>query len=379
MTFYQQRGRIPAKHFTVLPREEGGRYYEELYNSEGFDGPASLLYHIHQPTRVLGVDPAGSMPVEPWQQDVVRNHIIDPVLLKSGGDPFDARVPITFNKDLVYSVATPDTGGHRFLRNGGKDELHFVVEGSGTFKTTMGDIDYEPMDFVYIPRGTTWKLEPELEGQCMIVMEASSPIAPPSWYRNNKGQFLSKAIYSERDIRVPDLPDPTDETGEFEVAVKVGEILSTYRYEHHPFDVVGWDGALYPYALNMRDVEPLSGRVNLDPNMDAVFACEGVLIAAITPARLPDHPNAIPNIPDHNTDCDEIFYRLASDDESMHGMGKLTVHTRAGGHGAKPGHEWPEPGLRRELWGVILDCVAPLDLTEDAMPADDPDYPRAWL
>ena len=34
-----------------------------------------------------------------------------------------------------------------------------------------------------------------------------------------------------------------------------------YVYAEHPFDVVGWDGCLYPYTFNISDFEPLTGRV----------------------------------------------------------------------------------------------------------------------
>ncbi len=379
MTYYQRRGAIPAKRFTILPRPEGGHYCEELYNSSGFNGPASLLYRLYRPTRVVRVEPVTRMPIEPWEEGVVRNHIVDPTLLKASGDVLDARVPIAFNRDLAYSIATPDTAGERFLRNGGKDELYAVVEGTGTIQSLFGEFSYGPLDFVYIPRGTTWRLVPDSNAQRLIVIETSTPIGPPAKYRNTVGQFLSQAIYSERDLRVPELPEPTDERGEFAVAVKVDDVITNYVYETHPFDVVGWDGALYPYALNMRDVEPFSGRVNLNPDIDGVFECRGVLVSAHTPARLPDHPNAYPNIPDHNTDCDEIFYRIASESGAIAGLGKITVHTRAGGHGAKPGYERPEAGLRSDLWGVIIDLVEPVRLTTNAIGADDPNYPGAWL
>jgi len=376
--YYVQRGTIPPKHFTVLPRP-GGRYFEELYNSVGFNGPASNLYRLHQPTRVAGVEPISRSIVEPWDEGVIRNHMVDPRQLKASGDVLDARVPIAFNNDLVYSTVTPDTASDRFVRNGGKDELYVVAEGTGVVQTIFGDIEYGPLDFVYIPRGTTWRLIPGPTPQRMALLETSTQIGPLAKYRNTVGQFLSQAVYAERDFRVPELNEPVDERGVFEVAVKVGDVVTKYVYETNPLDVVGWDGALYPYALNMRDVEPFSGRVNLNPDIDGVFESRGVLVAAITPARFPDHPNAIPNIPDHNTDCDEIFYRIASDGAQFPGLGTVTIHTRAGGHGAKPGLDRPEPGLRSELWGVILDCVEPVQLTTDAIAGDDPHYARAWL
>ncbi len=379
MTYYQERGTIPAKHFTVLPKPNGGRYYEELHNSLGFNGPLSLLYRINQPSRVLRVEPLTTLPLEPWNEGVVRNHIIDPALLKASGDILDSRVPVAFNADLSYSVASPDRSSDRFYRNAERDELLFIVQGTGTFESTFGVLHYGPMDFICVPRGATWRILPNAEPQRMILLETRGQIQPPARYRNNVGQFMSRATYSERDIRVPELGDPTDEKGEFEIAVKVNEIVTTYVLDSHPLDVVGWAGALYPYALNMRDVEPFSGRVSLDPDMDAVFECEGALVSAITPARFPDHPDAIPNIPDHNTDCDEILYRVASEGAQVHGLEKLTVHTRAAGHGAKPGHDRAEPGLMNELWAVLIDIINPLQLTTNAIPADDPAYPSAWL
>lgn len=273
----------------------------------------------------------------------------------------------------------PDTASDRFLRNGSKDELYVVAEGTGVVQTIFGDLEYGPLDFVYIPRGTTWRLLPGPTAQRMVLLETTRQIGPPAKYRNSVGQFLSQALYAERDFRVPELNDPVDERGVFDVAVKFGDVVTKYSYETSPLDVVGWDGALYPYAINMRDIEPFSGRVNLNPDIDAVFESRGVVVAAITPARLPDHPNAYPNIPDHNTDCDEIFYRIASEGAPMAGLGNITIHTRAGGHGAKPGFERPQPGMRSELWGVILDCAEPVNLTTDAIAGDDPDFARAWL
>ena len=152
MTYYVRRGTIPAKHFTVLPRP-GGRYFEELYNSVGFNGPSSNLYRLHQPTRVTGVEPISRGVIEPWDEGVIRNHLVDPSELKASGDVLDARVPIAFNNDLVYSIVTPDTASNRFLRNGGKDELYVVAEGTGLIQTIFGDLEYGPLDFVYIPRG----------------------------------------------------------------------------------------------------------------------------------------------------------------------------------------------------------------------------------
>ena len=46
------------------------------------------------------------------------------------------------------------------------------------------------------------------------------------------------------------------ERGEFELVVRVRGGLQRYRLDYHPFDVVGWDGYVYPYTFNVHDFEP---------------------------------------------------------------------------------------------------------------------------
>jgi homogentisate 1,2-dioxygenase len=243
-----------------------------------------------------------------------------------------------------------------------------------------GDLDYGPLDFLYVPRGTTWRLRPGPSVHNLVVLETSTPCGPPTRYRNGAGQFLARSLYSERDIRTPVLRDARDDAGEFTVVVKAGTMVTDYIMANHPFDVVGWDGALYPYVLNMRDIEPLSGRVHLMPDMHQVFGCDGAVICAITPSRMPDHPDSYPAQADHSADCDEIFYRFATDDGSnVPGLGTITMHTRAVAHGPKPGFEHRRLPERGTLFGLIIDVSRPVSLTAAAMEADDPDYVRAWL
>src|SRR2546427_340812 len=117
-----------------------------------------------------------------------------------------------------------------------------------------------------IPHNTTYQLlgHPG-EEQRMVVIEAAGPIVPPRRYLNEYGQFLESSPYCERDLRPPDELDTHAERGEFEVRVKTGTRITSYVYDEHPFDIVGWDGSLYPYALNIEDFEPITGRVHQPP------------------------------------------------------------------------------------------------------------------
>jgi homogentisate 1,2-dioxygenase len=243
----------------------------------------------------------------------------------------------------------------------------------------FGDLHYSPLDMVVIPRGTTWRLRPDGVPHTLMVLETRGPLTPPVRARNAAGQFLARSMYSERDLRTPVLGPLRDEAGEHEIAVKTGATVSTYVMPHHPFDVVGWDGALYPYAVNMADFEPLSGRVHLMPDMHQVFGAEGAIVCAITPSRTPDHPDIYPAQSDHSADCDEIFYRFATDGPAVPGVGTITLHTRAVAHGPKPGFEERQLLERTHLYGVIMDVLRPVHLTQAGQDADDDGYVRAWL
>ena len=379
MPFYRTQGRIPAKHFTVLRRDNGEQYYEELFTSGGFSGPSALLYRLRNPTRVERVSTFPHDTLEKWDDGTTRNHRIDLDLVKGTGEEYEARSTLFFNEDLIYSISKPTESGEQFYRNGYHDELLLFSKGSGIFESMFGEIAYRPFDFLYIPRGTTWRLRPDSGEHAIVVMESRVAIAPPARNRNAAGQFLANSMYSERDIRGPILVDPVDQMGNFEVVVRSDDRLSLYGIDSHPFDVVGWDGALYPYALNMMDLEPISGRVNLTPNAHQVFECDGAAICAIVPARLPDHPNAYPSVVDHNADCDEIFYRIASTEEPIPGVGTITLHTRAAQHGAKPGMALPSPGLESHLIGLIIDATRPMNLNISAKDADEEGYVQAWM
>ena len=53
MPVYHSLGEIPHKRHTQFKRPDGSLYKEHLMGNLGFSGIASLLYHVHEPTRML--------------------------------------------------------------------------------------------------------------------------------------------------------------------------------------------------------------------------------------------------------------------------------------------------------------------------------------
>jgi homogentisate 1,2-dioxygenase len=50
-----------------------------------------------------------------------------------------------------------------------------------------------------------------------------------------------------------------------------------YQVPNHPFDVVGWDGCLYPYTFSISDFEPISSRSRvLSTNRHRLIRCSRV-------------------------------------------------------------------------------------------------------
>jgi homogentisate 1,2-dioxygenase len=271
-----------------------------------------------------------------------------------------------------------------FYRNGEADELLYVHEGMGLLDTVFGPLRYHPGDYLVLPIGTTWRLVPdEGSAQRMLFLECPSEIEAPKRYRNDYGQLLEHSPYSQRDIRLPEEVPPRDETGEFRVHVKMRNRLTAYHYRHHPFDVVGWDGYLWPYAFNIGDFQPITGRVHQPPPVHQTFAARNFVVCSFVPRKFDYHPLAIPAPYNHsNINSDEVIYYVAGNFMSRRGVSiaSFTLHPAGIPHGPHPGTVEASIGKEAtEELAVMVDTFRPLWLTKQAAALENPDYPFTWL
>src|SRR5436309_14878455 len=88
----------------------------------------------------------------------------------------------------------------------------------------------------------------------------------PQRYLNKEGQIKMGSPYSERDLHGPTEVNTTDKEGDTEILVKDGPRLTVVTMAHNPFDVVGWDGYVYPFTFNAQDFEPITGTVHQPPD-----------------------------------------------------------------------------------------------------------------
>ena len=115
-----------------------------------------------------------------------------------------------------------------------------------------------------------------------------------------------------------------------------------YTYATHPFDVVGWDGCLYPYAFNVADFEPITGRIHQPPPAHQVFEGDNFVICNFVPRKVDYHPLSIPVPYYHsNVDSDEVMFYCGGDYEARKGsgigQGSISLHPGGHAHGPQPG------------------------------------------
>ena len=383
MTYYYTLGTIPHKRHTQFRQPDGSLYHEELMGIHGFSGAQSLLYHLRPPTQIQTVvsEPLPALSYEDF--DALRPRHLKTADISPGGDAIAARIPLLANADVCLSVARPTEPMTYWYRFAHGDEVIFIHEGSGVLESQYGRLHYRSGDYVVIPTGVMWRMLPDpTVDQRMLIIEANGHIEPPARYLNRYGQFLEHAPYNERDIRPPDELITHDVSGEFEVKVKARGYITRYVYTHHPLDVVGWDGHLYPFAFNIEDFEPITGRIHQPPPVHQTFEAPGFVVCSFVPRLFDYHPLAIPAPYNHsNVDSDEVLYYAEGNFMSRKGIDRssLTIHPNGIPHGPHPGtYEGSIGKERTEELAVMIDTFRPLRLTKQAVALEDKHYPYSW-
>jgi homogentisate 1,2-dioxygenase len=383
MTYYYKLGSIPHKRHTQFRQPNGSLYHEELMGIHGFSGVQSLLYHMHPPTQIQKILLERTVDIPYEEQGSLRHRHLRTANVPAGDDAIAARIPLMANADVCISIARPTLPMPYWYRFAHGDEVIFIHDGSGVLESQYGKLHYRPGDYLVIPTGVLWRILPD-EGieQRMLVIEAYGHIEPPARYINRYGQFLESSPYNERDIRPPEALITYDETGEFEVRVKARDRITSYLYHHHPLDVVGWDGHLWPFAFNIEDFEPITGRIHQPPPVHQTFDGPGFVLCSFVPRLFDYHPLAIPAPYNHsNVDSDEFIYYVQGNFMSRKGIerGSITLHPSGIPHGPHPGmYEGSIGKERTEELAVMIDTFRPLRIAQHALALEDKDYSYSW-
>jgi homogentisate 1,2-dioxygenase len=383
MPFYMRLGDIPHKRHTQFRKPDGSLFSEQVMSAKGFSGLEAIMYHNYPPTALLEVEDLGPTLVELEQDGGLRHRHFRTANVEPGGDVLTGRRYMLANNDLALAICRPVEEQHYYYRNGQGDELIFVHEGEGQLETTFGVLPYRRGDYLYLPIGCTYRLVTASGPTRLLILETTGEITTPRRYRNEHGQLLEHAPYCERDIRPPVDLLARDERGAFEVRVRARGRLTRHVLDHHPLDVVGWDGYLYPYAFNIEDFEPITGRVHQPPPVHQTFQGTNFVVCSFVPRLFDYHPHGIPAPYNHsNVESDEVLYYVEGNFMSRRGIeeASITLHPSGMPHGPHPGTVEASIGKEKtDELAVMVDTFRPLKTTREALQYEDPAYTYSWI
>lgn len=381
--YYRQMGRIPHKRHTMFKRKDGSLFREQVMGTKGFSGTQSILYHHYMPTEVAKSELIGKYLPDFEDQESLKHRHLMTNNIKKKGDALKAREYLLGNDDLLIGTVNITEPMKSYYRNGDGDEMLYIHYGTGKIETMFGTITYRPGDYVIIPIGTIYRLLPnEGEKTKGLFVEAFSQITTPRRYRNEHGQLLEHSPFCERDIRGPEELKTYNEKGEFEVITKTRGYLHSHILNHHPLDVEGWDGYLYPWVFNIEDFEPITGRVHQPPPVHQTFEGHNFVVCSFVPRLFDYHPEAIPAPYYHsNVNSDELLYYVEGNFMSRKGISKesITLHPSGIPHGPHPGTTESSIGKKETLeLAVMIDTFKPLKIIKQAKAIEDEQYMYTW-
>ncbi len=346
--------------------------YEREMSKEGFFGPAAFLYHPRPPTgwssfegplrpRAFDLNRLNQPQVSPWKA---------PVVLHNGA------TEMRFWK--------PGPGLTELARNADGDQLLFIHAGEGDLFCDFGRIGYGAGDYLYLPRGTLWRLAPASATAVLGIQATNSHFTLP-----DKGLLGPHAIFDPALLDTPVMDEAFRDhqamAGSFPVRIKRRGAVSTATYDYNPLDAVGWHGELAPVRLNVRDIRPVvSARYHLPPSVHTTFLSDRFVVCTFAPRPFETDPGAI-KIPffHNNDDFDEVLFYHAGDFFSRDHIesGMMTFHPSGFTHGPHPKalkNMLVQPKPATDEYAVMIDTRDLLEVGDGASSVENPAYVDSW-
>jgi homogentisate 1,2-dioxygenase len=346
--------------------------YEREVSKEGFFGPAAFFHHRHPPTgwsRFEG-------PLRPRAFDLAA-------LNETQASPWEApRVLGNAALDLrFWKLADPMPA---LARDADGDLLLFVHEGRGDLFCDYGHLFFAPGDYIYLPRGTMWRLAPSEPAALLAIEAIGEHFTLP-----DRGLLGPHALFDPAMLDVPQMDEAfrAHQAAAGEVAVKIKKrgAVSTATFPYNPLDAVGWHGDLAPARLNVSAIRPVaSHRYHLPPSVHTTFATARFVVCTFTPRPFETDPGAL-KVPffHNNDDYDEILFYHAGDFFSRDNIdaGMLTLHPSGFTHGPHPKalkNMLVQSKPATDEYAVMIDTRDPVDVSDDIQGVENTAYVDSW-
>lgn len=398
MALITKRGTIPKTPHTECYIIPGVLALEEIHGSYGFSGPWSRKLHVRNyPTQQMREPQVAEFSFVPKFPDpsklAFQPHMIHTQEIPYSGDALSGRVYISGGHSTFMSIIKTSKSYPKdvFFRNSESHEIFYIQDGEGVFETEYGDLPYKKEDYVIVPKATTYRIEVKSQSWILLI-ESKYPIEWPPHYMNHGGQAHMTAPIVETEIGLPDLKPYKDEKGEFVVYIKApGGVVTKSFLGHHPFDIAGWEGALYPFTFPIKNHHGIAREIHTAPPAHNTFQSgnvphAGFSICSFVPQMDGWHPKEVCAPYAHmNVDSDEFMFFCNGSYGARKGIvrdGSVTLHQ--GGiphspHGKAAEKSLANRGKIAERLAVMLDTYfEPLRITEDALAFCDSEYATSW-
>ncbi|MBS0410659.1 MAG: homogentisate 1,2-dioxygenase [Proteobacteria bacterium] len=346
--------------------------YEREVSKEGFFGPAAFFHHRRPPTSWSSFEG----PLRPRAFDLAALNQADASPWAAPRVLGNAAVDIRF-----WKLAGPMPA---LARDADGDLLLFVHQGRGDLFCDYGRIGFEAGDYLYLPRGTMWRLAPEAGASLLTIEATNSHFTLP-----DRGVMGAHAVFDPAMLDTPVMDEAfrvhQDAPGEVRVEVKKRGQVSTVTYPYNPLDAVGWHGDLAPVRLNVRSIRPVvSHRYHLPPSVHTTFASDRFVVCTFAPRPFETDPGAL-KVPffHNNDDYDEVLFYHAGDFFSRDNIdaGMMTFHPSGFTHGPHPKalkNMLVQPKPATDEYAVMIDTRDPLDVGEGAAAVENTAYVDSW-
>ena len=353
--YYVAHGSLPRQRHTQHRAPDGSLYAEELFGVEGFTGRSSILYHLVPPTQTYKIEPVGRVELVAADDGLHRHR-----LTKTGGRPAEGRRdqrpdPAVLQQRRRLRRRPPgraDAAGHASTATASPTRCSTSTRARASATRSSGRSATGPATTSCCRSGRPGGSTPT---RARSSGSSISRRRPRSSRRSATGTTTasssSTAPYSQRDLHAPDDVAPRDEHGEFVIQVRSSDRITAYHYRHHPFDLVGWDGYLWPFRFNIADFQPITGRVHQPPPVHQTFQARNFVVCSFVPRKFDYHPLAIPAPYNHsNINSDEVIYYVAGNFMSRRGVeiASFTLHPAGIAHGPHPGTVEASIGKERD-------------------------------
>jgi len=345
--------------------------YEREIGRDGFFGPATHVYHKHPPTGWTSF------------QGPLKPRAFNAKLAARAADSPFTPVPLLSNTHCKIAIWRIGEAMRHLMRNADGDMLLFVHEGSGDLFCDFGHLAFREGDYLLLPRGTMWRLEPS-EPSLFLDIEASNG----SFRLPEKGILGPHAIFDAAALEIPKLDDrfraQSDEKN-WTVRVKRRDAFTTIAYPFNPLDAVGWKGNLSVVKLNWRDIRPvMSHRYHIPPSVHSTFVADRFVVCTFVPRPIESDPGAL-KVPFYhsNDDYDEVIFYHAGEFFSRDNIepGMMTFHPNGFTHGPHPKAFAAGAKAARTMTdevAVMIDARDPLDMQEAAEGTEVKSYAQSW-